>query len=58
MAIGQRYSLYTSSWAKCNEVERSHSFACKQAKVNVSQIHRYEIFILNGALENLHSDYI
>ena len=37
-------------------VERSHTFAL--AKVNVSKIHRYEIFILNGALENLHSSYI
>ena len=44
--------------SEANEAERSHTFACKQAKVNVSQIHRYEIFILNGALENLHSGYI
>ena len=41
--------------SEANEAERSHTFAL--AKVNVLKIHRYEIFILNGALENLHSNY-
>ena len=41
--------------AERSVVEKSHTFAL--AKVNVLQIHRYEIFILNGALENLHSNY-